>query len=388
MSLDNPIEKAFGAIAVLGPSAGLDMLISLFDGRCGPGGEYDPLTIKEKAQAACDLYRILSRRLFGMGLSSPAIALLTDGWNRFGRQQREAKKRIYRAGIAAYLVSTYSWLGDGGAALRWALNTQADDMLGEHPDGGGAGKQWLLGPLGVSKQVVTDLNAIAARNIETVRSKYGNDWSSVLGFAENVVMRFALEKPEFGALFARESSVQEFPLSEGYFSALLERVSVHQATTADKGRSLEDLASYLFLLVHGWVPRRNLLGEDQSFETDIVVRNLSRASNLTAELLGRHFLVECKNWRKPVGVKDVGYFLYRMHLTHAGFGVILTKAGITGRKANEEAARGLVRRAFHEDGSICVVLDEADLRSMLDTQSSFWSILLERIERVRFGVQR
>lgn len=287
-----------------------------------------------------------------------------------------------------YLTGIYMAQGDKGAALRWALHTQADDMLGEHVEGGGAGKQWLLTILGMSKHALTEFNRIAAQNVRWIKEKANDDWSDVHGFAEDVVMRFALEKPEFANLLTLESAVQEFPISQGYFSSLLNRVGAPHPTTASKGDALEDLASYLFLLVPGWVPRRNLLDEYESFETDIVVRNLGRASNLTAELLGRHFLVECKNWGKSVGVRDVGYFLYRMRLTHARFGVLFAKTGITGDETNEKDARSLIRKAFHEDGSICAVLDESDLKSLSDGQLSFWPILLERIERVRFGKPR
>ncbi len=84
-------------------------------------------------------------------------------------------------------------------------------------------------------------------------------------------------------------------------------------------------------------------------------------------------------------MKDVGYFLYRMRLTHSRFGVILCRKGITGSKKKETAARSLVRKAFHEDGSICIVIDHDDIERLSDTQTTLWALLLERIESVRFG---
>ena len=89
-----------------------------------------------------------------------------------------------------------------------------------------------------------------------------------------------------------------------------------------------------------------------------------------------------------MGVSDVGYFLYRMRLTHVRFGVILAKAGITGTEEDERAARGIIRKAFHEDSSICVVVEESDLESLLSQHLSFSSLLIERVERVRFGKAR
>jgi len=385
-SLTDRINQAFMAPS-FDPSRCLIQIIAIFDEVCAPGKEYGPC-VAENREEACNLYGRQSDRFLSRGYPSAAEALLIDGWNKFGHKQLRTKGRVYRAGLAMYLTIMYGKLGDKGAALRWALHTQADDMLGEHAQGGGAGKQWLLTILGMSNRALAEFNSIAAENVELVKEKFKGDWSDVHGFAEDVVMRFALEKPEFAHLLALESSVHEFPVSQAYFSSLLRRVNAAHPITTSKGDSLEDLASYLFLLIPGWIPRRNLLDEYHSFETDVVVRNLSRASNLTAELLGRHFLVECKNWEKRVGVRDVGYFLYRMRLTHAKFGVLFAKTGITGDEANERAAHSLIRKAFHEDGSICVVLDEDVLASLTDGQSSFWPILLDRIERVRFGKPR
>lgn len=354
---------------------------------CDTGGEYDPRST-EKAEKACNAYGTVSNLFLANGFRSAAESLLVDAWNHLGSIQREEKHRIYRAGLAMYLAKVYLKLGEKGSALRWALHTQADDLLGEHKTGGGAGKQVLRGILGMSDLALHEFSNVATQNLEAIRSELGNDWSRASGFAEDVVLRFALEKPEFAHLFSLESSMNEFPLSKAYFSALLDEVNTVGGTTKDIGDSLENLASYLFLLIPGWVPRRNLLDEQLAFESDIVVRNINPASDLTTELLGRHFLVECKNWEKPVGVSDVGYFLYRMRLTHAGFGVIFAKSGITGAVYDEKAARAIVRKAFHEDGSICVVLTGDDLVSLATGLSTFWPILLELIERVRFGKPR
>ena len=393
MDTDHPltdrISEAFGPAdsPTFDPSRCLAEIVTILDEVCSPGGECDPCTM-ENPQDVCNLYGTLSNGFLLRGCPSAAETLLIDGWNKFGCKQLETRRRVYRAGLAMYLTKLYGNRGDKGAALRWALLTQADDMLHEHGEGGGAGKQWLLTILGVSASALARFNQIAANSVRLVRAERADDWSAVHGFAEDVVMRFALEAPEFAHLLALDSSVQEFPVSQAYFSSLLSRVNEPHQRETDKGKALEDLASYLFLLVPGWVPRRNLLDEYSSYETDIVVRNLNRTGNLTAELLGRHFLVECKNWESPVGVKDVGYFLYRMRLTHAKFGVLLAKAGITGDEIGEKAARSLIRKAFHEDGSICVILDEEDLVSLAHGQASFWPILLERVERVRFGRAR
>jgi hypothetical protein len=319
------------------------------------------------------------------GFLAASEALLLEWWNDFGlRQLEEKSKRVYRATIAHKLIELYWRWGDNGTAFRWALHTQADDMLGKHGTGGGVGKHLLRATFGMSESALEELNRIAEECLKEVEEEWGNDWSQPAGFPEEVVRRFALSEGTGTQVLAKAASFREFPLSQAYFQALLSHVhSGKPAKGKEKGKGdvLENLASYLLTLLPGCVSRRNLLDEDLASESDIVVRNLNQVTNLTAELLGRHFLVECKNWEKRVGVRDVGYFLYRMRLTHARFGIIFSRSGISGGDEGK-AARALIRRAFHEDGS------DHDLATLAQGKGSFWWMLLEKIEKLRFGRPR
>src|SRR5690606_9599447 len=155
----------------------------------------------------------------------------------------------------------------------------------------------------------------------------------------------------------------EFPLSEPYYEILLDEFVTAESEGKNQKElkeSFERLASYLFMLIPGCVPRKNVKDENQTHETDIVVRNLNPNGNLIAEVFGRYFVAECKNWKvEKVGSPEVGYFLQKMKLMHAKFGVLFARNGITGDKNNKEeetAARQLIRRSFHEDKTLCVVL--------------------------------
>lgn len=369
------------------PSSCLQRCSALLDQVCGNGGEFDPRTI-EKAEGACNAYGYASNLFLQSGFSSASTSILIAAWNKFSVIQGETKTRIYRAGISMYLAKAYLKLGDKGASFRWALLTQADDLLGEHAAGGGAGKQILQSVLGMSEAALTELRQVALGNLDKIKNECNNDWSTPYAYAEDVITRFAYNKPEYAHLFATASNVLEFPLNTAYFESLLNKVNSAALTTKEKGDRLEDLATYLFLLIPGLIPRRNLVEETLAFESDIVIRNLTMSTNVFADLLGRHFLAECKNWESSVGVMDIGYFLYRMRLTHAHFGVIFAKSGITGDQNQERAAYSLIRKAFHEDGNICIVIDNESLSSLGHTESAFWPLLLERIERIRFGKAR
>src|SRR5690606_15446680 len=125
--------------------------------------------------------------------------------------------------------------------------------------------------------------------------------------------------------------------------------------------------------------------EKQTAEIDLVVRNLQPNANLMADILGRYFIVECKNWDKPVGSRDVGYFLNKIRQSHASFGVIFSREGITGDGDEEKAAKELTRRAFHEDKSVCIVISRSDLRRLQNGETTFRTLLLELFEEFRFG---
>ena len=152
-----------------------------------------------------------------------------------------------------------------------------------------------------------------------------------------------------------------------------------------KGNALEILAQYLFLLIPGFIPLGKVKSAPKDFETDIVVSNLRSAGNLEAEVFGRNFIVECKNWNKPVGVQDVGYFLYRMRLTQSKFGVIFATKSITGDDESANFAQSLRLRALHQDGSICIVINSEDIESILSKATTFRSLLFEKANALRFG---
>lgn len=306
--------------------------------------------------------------------------LLIDWWNLLGQIQFEKKRRIYRAECAYLLTDLYELMGQRGLALRWAMLMQADDILGEHPEGGGAGRQILTTKYGLGIAAFDEFNQIASECL--VEVKNNADWSQPAGFAEEVICRFAQKKA--GYTLADTASSREFPVSPAYLQSLLNLVRSNENTT-DKGKSLEYLALYLMLLLPGCVPHKNVLAEQKIFETDVLVNNLSPTPTVVTELLGRQFLIECKNRKEKMSVSEIGYFLYRMKLTHIKFGIVFSPQGISGID-KKEAGFELIRRAYQEDDLICVVMRDSDLNDLVKgNQLYFWWMLLGKIEELRFG---
>jgi len=272
----------------------LDKARSILEEACNPGEDYDPRELN-KAKDACNAYGGVSNLFLANGYLAASQYLLFSAWDLFGRIQREDNQRIYRAGLGYYLSKLYLSQGDNGAAIRWALLTQADDLLGGQSQVGWAGEQALVTNFGIASEELKLFNKIAENNLSIVEKNSSKGWSRPEAYAENILIKFALQAPESSHLFAQDSLLQEYPLSLPYYNSLLSLVDVDHASSKEKGEILEDLATYLFMLIPAWSPRRNLLDEFNTFETDIVVRNLKRTSDPTVEILGRHILVECKN---------------------------------------------------------------------------------------------
>lgn len=361
----------------------LERAQNLFYSAIQKNGVFDARTTEKQGEYQGYFWEVANIFLT-RGFDLAAHHFLFGWWDAIGERQLEEVQHLYRAHCAYKLAHSYLQRGDRGAGLRWTLLTQAEDLLVEQADGGVAGKQWLRTVFGMTPNELNDFARIARKNLAKARA--GSDANAKAArFSEDVVARLAMKASGFGHLFSEPSSIREFPVSPPYLRTMLERLDAPASSAKAKGDTLEDLACYLFLLIPAWIPRRNLEPEDQCFESDIIVSNLNPHYNLTAELLGRHFLVECKNWDgRDVGVGEVGYFLERMRLTHCRFGIIFAKNNITGKASN--AARGLIRRAFHEDGSTCVVLCKGHIQSLIDKETTFWALLLREIEHFRFGI--
>ena len=313
--------------------------------------------------------------------------LLIRWWNEISKRQLLERFHVYRAMTAFELCKLYLAQNDFGAALRWALLTHADDRLHEHPEGGGAGMQYLRTILGANQADLEAINRIADENLGIIRSADMPD-DKAAWFPEDVVVRLALEGLSVAHLFSRPSLRPEFPISSSYLQTLLGRVDAQGISASEKGKALEKLASYLFLLIPGWFPSRNHRDEEDVYENDLVVSNLNPQGNLAAELLGRYFLVECKNWKDNVPLADIGYFFHRMRLTHCSFGILFAKSGVTGNTEKDNAGRGAIRRSYHEDRNLCIVLGKEELDKLERRETTLWTMLMDVIQRFRFGKPR
>lgn len=143
------------------------------------------------------------------------------------------------------------------------------------------------------------------------------------------------------------------------FTAFIEKAE-DASTNNEKKLTYEYLAMFLIGAIEGFT----VIGHDErgtSEEIDLWVANESKRAFW--ERVGNPFIVECKNWNKPVGVQEVRSLSAIMGNKNVQFAILMSKNGVTGERGRE--AVGEIYKAF-KDGRYIVVLSQADLLEIAD----------------------
>lgn len=153
------------------------------------------------------------------------------------------------------------------------------------------------------------------------------------------------------------SLAREFDMS--FYRNLLSELSSAE-TPHQKGKALESTVEDLIYLFEGLsVLAKNLRTGVE--EIDITVRNDSDRPFFVQ--FGDPFLVECKNWSKPVGKKEVVVFIDMLRSKNVPFGILVALEGITG---NERSGAWRKILEAKRDGIAVIVLDRNDLEEMTE----------------------
>ena len=320
----------------------------------------------------------LADKLAQRSLEITAVQILIELWSQLGQCQatlnatNASLRHFSRAAVGMYLGRIYLQ-SDLGAAAWWLLHAHADDLLGEHKEGGGAARDMLRLSFGVGEDVFSYMKKLSEKSLN---SDQRHMW-----YAEHLVMQLSL-RPEFSRLFAFPTLHVEFPIDRAYAEAMLTRVE----KKAD-GKPLEELARYLMGLLAGWVPTSNVYHPRTRMDSDVLVRYL-REPEAISSAYTRAILVECKNVDNPLSVSAVGYFLYRMYLQQVKVGILFAKKNVSGNQEQvdqERFAKHLLTLAFQKDGSAVIVVDLDDLRDLVYEGRTVWSLIESRALERRFG---
>lgn len=327
-----------------------------------------------------DKYVIMSKIFWKCGEAlDSAINLLLHGSSQFSQWQFNNNHYVSRSTIFSQLTAYYLHIyKDIGAATWWALHTVTDSPGGDNT---------FISRLGYPQEVIDKLRERRStyQGEILIESSSKNGDALRQSFTEDIIREFFLKNPQYSNILGNNSQVRSFPICKVYYDILLNSINAHNIKNNNKkGKALERLASYLFMLIPGCIPKNNVMDIDNTHEIDLLILNRHPISNLATELFGRHIIIECKNWKKPVPVEQVSYLLQKVHLMHGSFGVLFAPSNVTGTPKGK-SARQLIRRAFHEDHILCVVISLTDLKRISNKEITFHDLLIQLADEFRFG---
>ena len=305
--------------------------------------------------------------------ASPATGVrLARAWYRH-LQQHDASTGTYskNRGVSAYAAGTLDLQrGNVASARRWFHLAAVEDYRDGHK---GAARTVLIESLGELSTSFDDLEQMVADAPATP--------SELKAHAEYVLTRWYLARDvrRFDLSLANEHDLDAAVLQK-----FIDNLTIDHASTKAAGDALEELAAYLVCHLTGCFPVRNASTRD--FENDLVVRNLSRHVSPALDILGRYYLVECKNWKDAVGSSHLSYFANRIRYGRASFGILFARSGISeGKGGSVDDATFMLHRAYHQDGVVMAVVDQSDLDALVTGRESVLQMLLRKHDEVRFG---
>ena len=155
-----------------------------------------------------------------------------------------------------------------------------------------------------------------------------------------------------------------------------------------KGRSLEDLASYLLKISGGlFIVKQNL--RTSTNEIDQVFIPTTKAKILIANgIISKHydlFLGECKNYNKAVDVTYIGKFCSLLLTNQIKLGIMFSYYGISGKGWSNGS--GLVKKFYlhkeREEDRFCIIDFSKDDFIAIDSGSNFLQIIENKLLALR-----
>ncbi len=170
--------------------------------------------------------------------------------------------------------------------------------------------------------------------------------------------------------------------SETSIEKLLRNVESAE-TNEDKKNSLELLARRVFES-HSFLRCKYINLRTSSSEIDLVCEYLGHTKRTLFDEYGRYFLVECKNWSRPAGAKEVRDFLGKIEKSRVKLGILFSKNGITGEANGTDALRE-IHSCYDRSGICVVVLSLAELKEAGD-QTNIIDLIDTKLDQLRFDM--
>jgi hypothetical protein len=138
-------------------------------------------------------------------------------------------------------------------------------------------------------------------------------------------------------------------------------------TTDAKGTALEELSRYVFERVAGVTCiSKNILDGRRAHELDLAFWIDQPRSLLY--FLEAILIVECKATGTPVGSDEVGWFVRKLQVRGARYGVLVALTGITGKADGVSSAHSEILDALVRDGIKILMLTRTEISALKDTE--------------------
>ena len=164
-----------------------------------------------------------------------------------------------------------------------------------------------------------------------------------------------------------------------YLRRLLELVKAASGgnDASEKGKTLENLAQYLFSSIEGFNAEPST--RTGPYELDAIITNSSNHPFLRT--LDTYIPVECKNWREPIGSPEVTQFIGKLSLFKCNTGIIVSKQGIKDETVNE-----LRKDAYRRSNIYVLVFNVSDIHSIIQGRDLV-SLLIEKFKELKFSIR-
>lgn len=188
---------------------------------------------------------------------------------------------------------------------------------------------------------------------------------------------FSIKPPQPVRLAAEPTSKPQGYASA--FTALLDTIIIAQSNK-EKKDSLEQFAKITFDS-YPYTKSKFTNLRTRSSEIDIVCIHTAPAHHFLSEF-GRCFLVECKNWSRPVGAKEIRDFIGKLEKTRTRLGIYFSKKGITGESGGTDAYLE-IHSVYDRSGILVITLNLQELM-LCQTFEDVIDIIETKVDELRF----
>jgi hypothetical protein len=337
--------------------------------------------IEPEGGAVWNTWGVVINFLLQKGLRHLAVDVALAWYDRAAELQ-EFGKRFHKGAPAYVSAIRLLDLGDFQRAFWFCTLAFIEDVLSDDQEHipASAATQTLRVHF---RQTDPALLAIASKAIE-VKNTQPDLWV----YPETTAVHLAREQKLFPPA---KASGTDISINRQFLKRLI--ADLRKGGTDVKKRALEFLASYLAITLPGASVKPNVKafahGSAYEHEVDLVVTQYATFPSYLLEALGRHFLIECKNWEKCVGVSELNHFVAKMRFHRCKCGVIFSMKGLSGDEARDAGGLRFARltqlRWYHQDECTVIVIDEAELNRISEGSMTFSQVLLRGFESVKFS---